>query len=77
MTRIQTPDQYKCDKCGATEEAREGGGYPNGWGIYEHYPKGVADLKRSNGDLCPDCIKLVLPEEPKQTLETKHLRTNE
>ena len=62
MSLIKTPDQYKCDKCGAEEEAREGGGYPKGWGIYEHYPEGVADPKRK-GDLCPDCIKLVLPEE--------------
>ncbi len=62
MALIKTPDTYKCDKCGAEEEAREGGGYPNGWGIYEHYPEGVADLTRK-GDLCPDCLKPVLPEE--------------
>lgn len=63
MTRIQTPDQYKCDKCGAEEVAREGGGYPKGWGIYEHYPDGVADAGKK-GDLCTVCIKLVLPEDP-------------
>ena len=65
MSLIKTPDQYKCDKCGAEEVARDGGGYPNGWGIYEHYPEGVADSKRK-GDLCLDCIKLVLPEEPEE-----------
>ena len=62
MTRIQTPDTYKCDKCGTTKEARDGVGYPKGWGIYEHYPNGVADPKRK-GDLCSKCIKPVLPEE--------------
>lgn len=64
MTRIQTPDRYKCDKCGAEAEAREGGGYPKGWGIYEEYPDGVADPGKK-GDLCPKCIKPVLPKEEK------------
>ncbi len=64
MTLIETPNQYRCDRCGKTAEApAENRGYPDGWGIYEHYPEGGAEIVR--GDLCDDCMKLILPEEKK------------